>query len=442
LASSRSVLLHRQSVRTGSASPASALSAVTLIAYVCQSAFFGPIRYFLASTGLEKLWFVPDLLGLVCVAGVLIESPARTHRALIFMYVILLYCVEGYFVSGSVASVLSTFKALVPLFCGLLLDRELLARPFMKVLLLALLSLAAFGVLFTLTADMPWANLTFEGIGVEQKYKDLQWIEGSRIRSYGFAGDEHGAASSILTLLILFSLNARKLTFYLVAVLAFIAIEETTSRTNLIALIAYVTLYSFAARDRSAVDQFMLRWSLRASFMAPVLPLIIIAITLSFSGDTVPDELLSLWIRGTYTWLVPFTHMDELAPAAVLFGFGLGGFGFGLLQSDLASFYTPVDNFILFNFLAFGLPYVLFYPYQCRRLSREPDPYRITVFIVTAILGLTLRGWSDSPFMILFGYSTCCVFRGSVGRFAAATKARMTYPVAIGQSVRGLRVRK
>jgi hypothetical protein len=405
----------------GRASGASILGAITLVAYICQSAFFGPIRYFLVSTKLEKLWFVPDLLGLVCVAAVLIESPSRKHRALIFMYVILLYCLEGYLVSGSVASVLSTFKALVPLFCGLLLDRRLLARPFMKALFLALLLLASIGVVFTLTAEMPWADLTFEGVGVEQKYKGLQWIEGSRIRSYGFAGDEHGAASSIVTLFILFSLNARKWMFYLVAVVTFIAVEETTSRTNLLAFIAYVGLYSFTKLNHPAVDQFILKWSLRTSYMAAVLPLIIVGIALSFNQDTVPDQLLSLWIRATYTWFVPFTYMDELAPVAFLHGFGLGGFSFGLLQSDLAALYTPVDNFVLFNFLAFGMPYVFFYFYQCRRLIHEQDPYRVMIFIVTMIDGLALRGWSDSPFMILFGYASYCVFRGSAKRIGTTT---------------------
>jgi hypothetical protein len=435
-----SVLSRRRSGRAGAASAASLLGAVTLIAYLCQSAFFGPIRYFLASRGLEMLWFLPDLLGLVCVAVVLIESAAREHRALIFIYAIIFYCLEGYLVSGSVGSVLSTFKALVPLFCGLLLDRELLARPFVKALLLALLLLASFGVLFTLTADMPWANLTFEGIGVEQKYKGLQWIEGSRVRSYGFAGDEHGAGSSILTLFILSSFHARKLTFYPVAVIALIAIEETTSRTNLLALIAYVGLRSVSDLNRSAADQFILKWSLRASFMAPALPLIIVGIALYFTSDTVPDPLLSLWVRGTYTWLVPFTYIDDLAPLAILHGFGLGGFGFGLLQSDLANFYTPVDNFILFNFLAFGLPYVFFYLYQCRRLSHEPDPYRVMIFILTAIEGLTLRGWSDTPFMILFGYSTYCVFRGSASRLGAS--GAVEYPDPPRHGAYGLRMRK
>jgi hypothetical protein len=439
LSTSAAFLLPRRPVRAG-ASAASLLSATTLIAYVCQSAFFGPIRYFLASRGLEMLWFLPDALGLVCLAVVLIESPARQHRALMFLYAIVLYGLEGYLVSGSVASVLSTFKALVPLFCGLLLDRELLGRPFMKVLLLALLLLASYGVLFTQTADMPWANLTFEGIGVDQKYKGLQWIEGSRVRSYGFAGDEHGAASSILTLFILFSFQAHKLIFYPVAVLALIAAEATTSRTNLIALVAYIGLYSVAGFNRPATGQFALKWSLRTSFMAPMLPLVIIGIALSFSNDAVPDPLLSMWYRGTYTWLVPFNYIDDLAPLAILHGFGIGGFGFGLLQSDLAYLYTPVDNFILFNFLAFGLPYVFFYLYQCRQLSHEPDPYRIMLFIVTAIIGLAMRGWSDSPFMIMFGYSTYCVFRGSAGQ--PATAASTEYPLAVGHGANALRLRR
>lgn len=392
------------------------LGAVTLVAYICQAAFFGPVRYFLATANLEMLWYLPDLLGLICIAVLIKESPSRKFRALAFLSIMVLYSLEGFIVSGSVNSVLSTFKALVPLFCGLLLDRELLASPTMKGVFLVLLLIACAGVVYSDNAEMPWAKLSFEGIGVVQKYRTLQWVPGGQIRAYGFAGDEHGAASSIVTLFILFSINARKRTFYAVAAVALIAVYLTTSRTNLLSLLVYIVLYSFAELNRSALSQPVLRWSLKASFLAIVIPLIIIGIALSFSSETVPFSLLSLWIRGTFTWFVPFTYIEDLAPLAMVHGFGLGGFSFGLLQSDLAKYYTPIDNFILFNYLAFGVPYIMFYFYQYRRLLLEPDPYRIMIFLVTAIDGLTLRIWSDYPVMALYGYSTYSIFRGDAKR--------------------------
>ena len=259
---------------------------------------------------------------------------------------------------------------------------------------------------------MPWAKLQFAGIGIVQEYKAPQWVAGGQIRSYGFAGDEHGAASSIVALFILFSMNIRKSTFYVVAAIALVAIELTTSRTNLISFVVFVGLYLFSWPQQETGSRSLLKRSLRLSFLAPILPIVIIGISLSFTVDTFPDSLQSLWIRGNEAWLAPFNYTDVLAPFAIIHGFGLGGVGFGLLQSHVAKYYTAVDNFILFNYLSFGMPYIIFYLYQCRRMSSEREPYKIMSYIVTAIDGLTLRGWSDSPFMLLFGYSTSRVFSG------------------------------
>jgi hypothetical protein len=388
------------------------LAAITLIAYLCQVALFGPIRYFLSIVHLETLWYLPDLLGFMCIGALLLTESARNPRILIFTVVIGLYLVEGYLVSGSVNSVLSTFKALVPLFCGLLLDRALLTRPKLKKALLLIWLVACAGVVYALNEELPWVGMQFEGAGVVQQYKDSQWLPGGDVRIYGFGGDQHSAASSIVTLSILISMGLKRRIFYVVAAVASVAVYLTTSRTNLLCLLVFVALWSVANVRRSATHQPILKWALWLSFFSILVPILVIAFALSFTVETVPSELLSLWVRGTDTWLSPFALIDQMAPLAMLHGFGLGGVGFGLLQSNLAEYALTIDNFILFNYLTFGVPYLVFYLYQSRAMLREHDPYKVMIYVVTMVYGITLRGWSDYLFMILVGYSTSSLFRG------------------------------
>jgi len=401
------------------------LAMIALIGYFVQVAFFGPTRYFLSQFNIELLWYLPDMLGLACIAAILMRDIySGSARVAVFLGVIFFYMVGGYTISDSVNSVLSTFKALVPLFCGLLLDRDVLTRRFMKWTLLCFLLLACAGVAYSKYVGLPWLGLEFQGVGVVQQFKQLQWVAGGDVRLYGFAGDQHGAGFSIVALLILLSMSLRKYEFYALAVLSLGAILLTTSRTALLCFFTFVAIHS-AANLRSPVDvQPLLKRILRISFIAPAFPIIVIGIALLFDAGDVPYSLESLWMRGTYTWLVIFTFMEELAPSAMLHGFGLGGFGFGLLQSDLARYYTPVDNFIMFNYLCFGLPYVAFYIYQCRRMTFERDPYRVAIFVMLAVYGLTLRGWSDYLFMILFGFSAACVFVGTRGELEQATRSK------------------
>jgi hypothetical protein len=402
---------------------ASLLAQIALVGYLFQTALFAPVRYILAAAKLEPLWYLPDGFGLMCLAAVLVvDARGRNYRILIFLFALTMYALEGYFVSGSAASVLSTFKALVPLFCGLLLDRDMLTRPLMRAALFMFWAAACGGVVYSTFGTAPWTKLQFQGVGVAQAYKAMQWTTQGDVRNFGFAGDQHGAASSILTLFIFLSLRPRRLlTFYLLGSVSLVMIYLTTSRSNLLAFLVFVGLYSVSDLRKRTSQQNILRWSLEASSLAMLVPAAVIGISLWYTSADVPKQLLSLWIRGNETWLAPFRFIDDLAPFAILSGFGLGGMGFGLLQSDIPQYYSTVDSFILFNFLTFGTPFLVFYVYQCRRMLFEPDPHRAMAFIVTALSGLLLRGWSDYLFMILFGYGAVCVFRG--------------VPTAIGQTV-------
>ncbi len=389
------------------------LAGLTLVAYLCQVTLFGPVRYLLFLTHLQMLWYIPDILGLMCLGTLLLKDAPTNPRILIFVTAISLYLAEGYIVSGSANSVLSTFKALVPLFCGLLLDRRLLTHPLMKAIFFLLLMIAVAGVAYSIVGKMPWSDIQFEGVGVTQQFKGMQWVSGGDVRGFGFGGDEHGAASSIVSLLIFLSFGLRWRTFYFCATVASVGVFLTTSRTNLLCLFVYVTLWTVFDLRRKVSEQPLLNWGLWISFFAVLMPLAVIGIALSYTVDSVPRPLLSLWYRGTPIFVAPFELMDRLAPFATISGFGLGGFGFGLLQSDLAQYFTTVDNFILFNYFTFGIPYLVFYFYQCRRMLMENDSFKVAIYIMTAIYGVTLRGWSDYLFMILVGYSMSVVFRDS-----------------------------
>ena len=389
------------------------LAGLTLVAYLCQVTLFGPVRYLLFLTHLQMLWYIPDILGLMCLGTLLLKDAPTNPRILIFVTAISLYLAEGYIVSGSANSVLSTFKALVPLFCGLLLDRRLLTHPLMKAIFFLLLMIAVAGVAYSIVGKMPWSDIQFEGVGVTQQFKGMQWVSGGDVRGFGFGGDEHGAASSIVSLLIFLSFGLRWRTFYFCATVASVGVFLTTSRTNLLCLFVYVTLWTVFDLRRKVSEQPLLNWGLWISFFAVLMPLAVIGIALSYTVDSVPRPLLSLWYRGTTIFVAPFELMDRLAPFATISGFGLGGFGFGLLQSDLAQYFTTVDNFILFNYFTFGIPYLVFYFYQCRRMLMENDSFKVAIYIMTAIYGVTLRGWSDYLFMILVGYSMSVVFRDS-----------------------------
>lgn len=401
------------------------LAGLTLVAYLCQVTLFGPIRYLLFITHLQLLWYVPDVLGLMCLGVLLLKDAPTSPRILIFMIAIFFYLIEGYIVSGSTNSVLSTFKALVPLFCGLLLDRTLLTRPLMKAFFFLLLLVAVAGVAYSIVGKMPWSDIQFEGVGVAQQFKGMQWVSGGDIRGFGFGGDEHGAASSIVTLLIFLSFGLRKSLFYFCAIVASVGVFLTTSRTNLLCLLVYVTLWTVFDLRRRVSEQPLLNWGLWLSFFAVLMPIVVIGIAFSYTVDSVPRPLLSLWYRGTTIFVAPFELMDRLAPFATITGFGLGGFGFGLLQTDLAQYFTTVDNFILFNYFTFGIPYLVFYIYQCRRMLLENDSFKVAIYITTAIYGVTLRGWSDYLFMILVGYSMSVVFRDTAADVAKSVTRNM-----------------
>jgi hypothetical protein len=389
------------------------LAVTVLLAYAAREPFAGAVQYYLDGLGLGVLWFLPDAIAFACVVALLVTD-VFLFRSLKFLFIlcaIFYYMLLGYVSIGSFASSLSGFKACLPLFAGLLLSRRVLERRLVQVILISLLLVAVVGLWWSSFNELPWAQLNFDSGLVVKKFRSTVWTAGGAYRPFGFANDEHAAGSSVLFLLALIGASNRRIVFYALSLPVWWAILVSTSRTSLLAFAILMTLRFvldiLEKRDRPRLTELV---TAVVPFLVVIAPMCVMAFAQSYSLNEVPGDLVSLWVRGNEVFLQPFTLMPIFAPNAWLFGFGLGGVGFPVLQSNYASYSSIIDNFLLFSYYSFGVPFLLFYFAMCVRNSSETDIYKRILFCVTIVFGQFILGWANGMFMLVFGYAASASF--------------------------------
>ena len=409
--------MRQEPLRTDAESmPFEWLAVTVLLAYAAREPFAGAVQYYLDQFHLGFLWFIPDAIGLVCVAALVAIDLAKfgSFKFPFFLCAIFYYMLLGYVSIGSVASSFSGFKALLPLFAGLMLSKPVLQRSYVQIPLTVLLLLAMVGVWWSLNNTLPWAELSFDsGLGVKQ-IRSTIWAAGGTYRPFGFATDPHSAGSSIVFLFALIGAGNKRLLFYVLSVPVGMTVLASTSRTSFMAfaiLLFLRFLFDVLERDRPRLTELV-------TAVVPVLvvcaPMCVMGFAQSYSLNEVPGDLVSLWVRGNEVFLQPFTLMPIFAPNAWLFGFGLGGVGFPVLQSNYASYSSIIDNFLLFSYYSFGIPFLIFYFMMCLRNRLETDFYKRILFCVTLVFGQFILGWANGMFMIVFGYAASASFLGGL----------------------------
>jgi hypothetical protein len=391
------------------------LSILALLSYAVREPFVGAVQFYLNQLNLGVLWFVPDIMGFVCIGAILaVElTQAGSLKFAFIIIVIFYYMLLGYISIGSFASSLSGFKALLPLFVGLTLTERVLQRRSIRLTLVLLLLLAIAGLWYSAYNELPWAGLNFDsGIGESRTFKSIQWAGSTgAYRPFGFSGDQHYAGSSILFLLALIGVSNRRALFYALCLPAGAAIYISTSRTSLLAFLLLVALcFTFDVLEKRTRPGLTALVAAALPFFTIVAPVTIMIFAQMYSGNDVPGELFSLWVRGHDVFLQPFALMPVFAPNAWLFGFGLGGVGFPVRQSAYSSYEAIIDNFLLFSYYSFGIPFLLFYFGMCVRNCYESDIYKRILFCVTVIFGQFILGWANGMFMLVFGYAASSSF--------------------------------
>jgi hypothetical protein len=393
------------------------LAVTVLLAYSVREPFAGAVQYYLDQLHLGFLWFLPDAIGLVCVAALVVIDLVKfgSFKFPFFLCAIFYYMLLGYVSIGSAASSFSGFKALLPLFAGLMLSRPLLQRNYIQMALTVLLVLAMIGVWWSLKNTLPWAQLSFDsGLGVKQLRSTI-WAAGGTYRPFGFATDPHSAGSSIVFLFALIGAGNARLLFYGLSVPVGMTVWASTSRTSFMAfailLLLRFVLDVLEKRNRPRLTELV---TAVVPFLVICAPMCVMGFAQIYSANDVPGEFLSLWVRGNEVFLQPFTLMPIFAPNAWLFGFGLGGVGFPVIQSNYASYSSIIDNFLLFSYYSFGIPFLIFYFAMCLRNRLEADFYKRILFCVTLIFGQFILGWANGMFMIVFGYAASASFLGGL----------------------------
>lgn len=412
------MLLRQEPLRTNSESmPFEWLAVTVLLAYCVREPFAGAVQYYLDGLHLGFLWFIPDVIGLVCVVALVVIDLAKfgSFKFPFFLCVIFYYMLLGYVSIGSFASSFSGFKALLPLFAGLMLSRPVLQRRSVQIALTGLLSLAMVGVWWSLHNTLPWAQLSFDsGLGVKQLRSTI-WAGGNTYRPFGFATDPHLAGSSIVFLFALIGASNRRLLFYVLSVPVGMTVFASTSRTSFMAFAILLSLrFVFDVLERGNRPRLTELVTAVVPFLVVCAPMCVMVFAQNYSITDIPSELISVWVRGNEVFLKPFTLMPIFAPNAWLFGFGLGGVGFPVLLSDFGSYQTIIDNFLLFSYYSFGIPFLIFYFMMCLRNRLETDFYKRILFCVTLIFGQFILGWANGMFMIVFGYAASASFLGGL----------------------------
>jgi hypothetical protein len=412
------MLLRQEPLRIDSESmPFEWLAVTALLAYAVRESFSGAVQYYLDGLNLGFLWFVPDAIGLVCVVALVVIDLVKfgSFKFLFILCAIFYYMLLGYVSIGSLASSFSGFKALLPLFAGLMLSRPVLRRTHVQIALTGLLLLAMVGIWWSLNNPLPWAQLSFDsGLGVKQ-IRSTIWAGANTYRPFGFSADPHSAGSSIVFLFALIGAGNKRLLFYVLSVPVGMTVFASTSRTSFMAF-AILLLLRFVfdvleRRDRPRLTELV---TAIVPFLVICAPMCVMVFAQNYSMTDIPGELISVWVRGNEVFLKPFSLMPIFAPNAWLFGFGLGGVGFPVRQSDFGSYEAIIDNFLLFSYYSFGIPFLIFYFAMCLRNRLETDFYKRMLFCVTLVFGQFILGWANGMFMIVFGYSASASFLGGL----------------------------
>ena len=193
-------------------SPFEWLAVTALLAYAIREPFAGAVQFYLNGLNIGFLWFAPDGIAIACIAAILVIDLTlfRSGKFLFILCTIFYYMLLGYVTIGSVASSLSGFKALLPLFVGVLLSRQVLRRRFVQATLISLLLVAIAGLWWSTYSELPWAKLNFDsGLGVKQ-FRPTVWAANLTYRPFGLASDEHAAGSSIVFLFALIGAGCKR----------------------------------------------------------------------------------------------------------------------------------------------------------------------------------------------------------------------------------------
>jgi len=364
-----------------------------LVLLLAGDALGGPLRYFLAQSGLLGLSYLPILVAALVVAayGAAQAACLRADRT-----AIALGLVAAFYLPYALALGRATLQAafgyytFMPLFLGMVAVAAG-AHAAALALVAAVWWIAVPGVLASAVVDLPWVGASYEILGIKAQFA-RSWSAFGIERLPGLTRASFTAANQIAFACALLLVGRAGLTAKAaIWLLSVAAIWLTTSKAPLVAVLVLplvIGLGGGAARAteaRLATERLVLAGLL---LIGAALPLAAwLGLRLPPSGNLGFLSLGSLGLRMAAMWPDALALLDPPWPRLFL-GLGFGGIGAGQAYFDPAR-YSAADNLFVFLFVTFGMAALLLVPIVLRgnRLiaRRAPQGAR-AVYVVSAVL--------------------------------------------------------
>lgn len=381
--------------------------------YAFRDALTGSLRFYLGKVGLSPLWFVPDLMAFV-IFGLFINQTILRNRSLpaaLFTVNVLISLGIGIaFMQLSPAIATTAAKAIIPLFVGMAFcGRTPTEHWFPRLFLYLLVVVSCVGILLSPHVAFPWIGAEIDTFGVKKVVGKLWWAEGA-VRHGGFAGDSTMAAfMTFFPFLLIFRYLPKWLNIATM-VLIYSALALTTSKTAIglfwMFAIFYVVFYVFPMKKRYEI----LSRAALGSYIFVLAPAILIIALGGVDLTEISSSLYSLGDRINNSWQMPFVHLNNLFPAGVLLGCGVGCFSYPMGYSALANYTVPVDNFYLTTYLFLGFPFVLFMIAQFLSVRRVKEEGKLIMIVAVNIYTITVACYGPSFATIVVGYTFSDLF--------------------------------
>jgi hypothetical protein len=374
------------------------LAALALL--LAGDALGGPLRYWLARSGLLELAYLPILAAALVVAAYVAAQCAclRADRTAIALGIVLAFYLPYALVLGR-APPQAVFGAytFVPLFLGMVAVAVGGHRAALG-MVAALWWIAVPGVLASGVVEFPWVGESYEILGIKAQFAractafGIERLPGLTRASFTVANQI--AAACALLLVGRAALPAKAAIW----MLSLAAIWLTTSKAPLVAILILplaLAFHRYPARPaRFRIGQWILAGLLLAVIALPVAAWL--GLRVPQSGNLGFLSLGSLGLRMADMWPRAFALLDPAWPRLFL-GLGFGGIGAGQAYFDRAH-YSAADNLFVFLFVTFGIAALLLVGVVFRgnrRIAlRAPERTRElhAVTVVVLVIGMMSNG--------------------------------------------------
>ncbi len=390
------------------------VEALALFLYFYRDAFAGALRYYFSITKLDALWFVPDLLAMLCILA-FVQRYVIQGKSLIAILTVLYMAFSlyiGYIFLGKVAGAASSLKMIAPVFVGFCFcGRDIGNYRWLLLSIHVIFYITIVGIIASAHMHLPWVGFSYESFGSTREAGRLWWSQADQ-RLAGFAADSTMAAFFVFITFVLTSIRRSTWWCLFWAPVGMYAIKLTTSKTTMGLLAIYMVCLLLIRLLPEGLKFPALRRMALLSFLTILVPIILMILFSGVDLQRTYPSLFSMQDRINNSWQLPFIYMSRLMPLGFVTGCGIGCFNYPQqLFSNVVSYYVPVDNFYIGTYLMFGPAFVAFMVCVFYAISKTTDIYKLTVLIVMNLFAITVLAYGPASGLLMLGFAFSEVFR-------------------------------